>query len=386
MKKRAICTIVLISISMSSVLYGCGQAVTQAQETERINCICPSCGYEWTQTADGILVQDASDVIERPSIEMESTTEEVGTEVLQTQESTQVQETQTEITTEVTTEEPKEDLVSQLSEGEKQARRELQANLVNARQQLYALPNSPEKVLRINELDKQILANNVYDFSGKTVQFIGDSITEGVTAITNSDGVKMTYVQYANKYLKIGTLLENGKAGRMFSMSGGEDYSLAATRENTIYNGADVYVFYLGVNDYLATPPTKRYGNVNDMLSTAGYCGAVRQIMKHMQMYFSDREVIFVTAYPLGRTVTATYTDTGLTIQPTLTDYMDVLENLAKEYGFDVINLYDDKFMDCTSADVSNFFLEDGVHPNNVGHQILGEHIAAELSLLLGNK
>ena len=383
MKKRLVCAILVLSLS---ILPGCGNNVTEAEEIQKVECVCPSCGYEWVQTTDGTIVEKAEDILAHPTTEAESTTIEASESMMTTtvQESTTETEVQTEDITETQTEEIKVNPISQLSEGEKQARRELQADLKTARQQLYALPNSPEKVLQINQVDKQILENNVYDFSDKTVQFIGDSITEGITAMTDSDGTKLTYMQYANKYLNIGTLIESGMAGRMFADFGGKDYSLAATRSNTVYYDADVYVIYLGLNDYLSTPESKRYGNINEPMSTAGYCGAVRDFMKYMQLYFSDKQLVFVTAYPLSNTVTSNYTDAGMTTQPMLKDYMDVLKQLAKEYNFAVIDLYNDGFMDCTSAEVSNFFLADGTHPNNVGYQILGEHLAAELSLLLG--
>lgn len=67
--------------------------------------------------------------------------------------------------------------------------------------------------------------------------------------------------------------------------------------------------------------------------------------------------------------------------QPTLNDYMDVQRKLAKEYGFHVIELYNIGFMDCTDKESADFYLRDGLHPKDNGNIVLGEHIAAELSL-----
>lgn len=381
MKKRLVCAVLVLAIA---ILPGCGKTVTEAEEIQKIECVCPNCGYEWVQTTDGIVVEKAEDILVRPTTEDETSTIEETETMMPTTEQESTTEEQSVEETETQTEEIQVSPVSQLTEGEKQARRELQASLKEARRQLYALPNSPEKVLQINQIDKQILENNVYDFSDKTVQFVGDSITEGVTATVGPDGTKMTYVQYADKYLNIGNLIQNGKAGRMYSAHGGAEYSLQLGMDSIIYNGADVYVIYVGLNDYLATPEAKRFGNAYERTSTAGYCGSILQTMRYMKNYYSDRKVVFVTSYPVSSIVQCNYTDIGMTQQPTLADYVDVIEIMAKEFGFDVINLYDDGFMDCSSTDVSNFFLADDVHPNNVGYQILGEHIAAELSLLLG--
>lgn len=395
MKKRIISILLVASMLM---IQGCADlSFAKEQEEEHL---CPNCGYEWTEDEEGeiIPVEKLEDIIEKPTIQETETAIEVGTTPVETEQSetettelhteevvTEIQ-TSEEVTTEQETQSEIQTGIGQLSEGELQARRQLQANLKAARDEIYKLPNSVDKVNRINQLDQQILANNAYDFSDKVVQFIGDSITEGVTASFSEDGTKLTYVEYANRYLQIGNLITNGKAGRMFTDYGGPEYSVVQSIDNNVYFDADVYVIYLGVNDFLVVPPTgaKRYGNINDTMSTAGYCGAVRRFMNHMKQYFSDREVIFVMTYPINRQVGCQYSD--ITTQPTLNDYLDIQRKLAKENGFHVIDLYNTGFMDCTNSEVNNYFLDDGVHPSDAGYKVLGEHIAAELSLYLGQR
>lgn len=387
MKKRVLSIVLVLSMM---ALQGC-TALSQAKEKSYY--VCPDCGYKWTLGENGeiIPVEQFEEVIERATEqETESTstemTQSVG-ETVETESTTQtvVAETETQ-QTETENQEEQKSTVSQLTEGERQARKQLQADLRKARAELYKQPNSVDKVQQINQLDQQILSYNAYDFGDKTVQFIGDSITEAITAAYAEDGTKLTYVEYANRYLQIGDLITNGKAGRMYTNYGGEEYSVVQSIDNNVYFDADVYVVFLGVNDYLVVPPNdpKRYGNINDTMSTAGYCGAVRQFMNHMKRYFADREVIFVMMYPLNRTVTCQYSD--ITTQPTLNDYLDIQRQLAKENGFHVIDLYADGFMDCTNAEVNNYYLTDGIHPSDAGYKVLGEHIAAELSLYLGQK
>ena len=126
--------------------------------------------------------------------------EEIFSEAEASQEQTQMQETETQQTqaqqteeqtstteTENTTEaqspsyeHPNE--AAGLTEGEKEARKQQQANFAEARELLFSLPNSKDKTTKINQMDRQILANNAYNFAGTNIVFIGDSITEGVTA------------------------------------------------------------------------------------------------------------------------------------------------------------------------------------------------------------
>lgn len=387
MKKRIISILLVITMM---ALQGC-TALSQAKENEEY-CICPSCGYTWIENEDGeiIPVEQFENIIERESTqEVETTTvaetlsvEE--TETLVETETTQIQTTQ-EIETEQETQTEQPSAISQLTLGERQARIQLQEDLKATRDELYKLPNSVDKVQQINQLDQQILSYNAYDFSNKIVQFIGDSITEGITAEFDANGTKLTYVEYANRYLQIGTLLDNGMAGRMYADYGGEDYSVVKSREEAVYYDADVYVIFLGVNDYLAVPPTaKRYGNINETLSTAGYCGAVREFMNYMKRYFADKEIFFVMMYPIDYSVTCEFSD--MTMQPNLNDYLNIQRQLAAENGFHIIDLYGTGFMDCTNSEVNNYYLTDGIHPTDAGYKVLGEHIAAELSLYLGQK
>lgn len=303
------------------------------------------------------------------------------------------QETETipeETTAQFQTQQPVSDepddnkMVIELTEGELAARREQQANFAKARDSLYGAGDSLDKTEKINQLDRQILANNAYDFSDKTIVFIGDSITEGITSSVDQNGNYVSYVTYVNSYLHFGNVLNHGKGGRMFSAYGGEELSLAMNFGNVTNNSADIIVVLAGVNDYLCVADNKRFGSVTDTLTTGNYCGSVRYFMSQLKDYYGDREIFFVTMYDINRTSNSTYVD--FNGQPTLGDFMDAERKLAKEFGFHMIDLYDTGFMDCSSKEASNYFLSDGLHPKDNGSIFLGEHIAAELSLYFGQK
>lgn len=282
-------------------------------------------------------------------------------------------------------EEPDDDrLVIELSEGELAARRQQQANFAKARDSLYGAGDSLDKTDKINQLDRQILANNAYDFSDKTIVFIGDSITEGITSSVDQNGNYVSYVTYVNSYLHFGNVLNHGKGGRMFSAYGGEELSLAMNFGNVTNNSSDIIVVLAGVNDYLCVAENKRFGSVTDTLTTGNYCGSVRYFMSQLKEYYGDREIFFVTMYGINKTSNSSYVD--FNGQPTLGDFMDAEKELAKEFGFHIIDLYGTGFMDCSTKEASDYFLRDGLHPKDSGSIFLGEHIAAELSLYFGQK
>ena len=378
MKKKSM---VAMFMTMTVLLSGCGERTDLVKET-----VIMRDNENWTGCVEGCICYETAPTDKEqsseetsPESEQETMTQTAPAETQETIESEQEQSDTQESTTE-----PQEEDISQLSEGELVARREQQKNFEEARELLYTLKNSKDKTSRINQMDRQILANNAYDFSDKNIVFIGDSITEGITSAVDINGNRISYVTYADSYLHFKKTLNHGMGGRMFSVYGDEELSLALNFGNVTNVDSDIIVVFAGINDYLSTPANKRFGDVNDKLSTAGYCGSVRYFMKQLQEYYANREIFFVTTYNTTKTVECNYTD--INGQPTLNDYMEVQRKLAKEFGFHVIDLYSTGFMDCSDKASSDFYLRDGLHPKDNGNIVLGEHIAAELSLYFGEK
>lgn len=381
MKKKIVAVLLVLSMMTASA---CGKTDTQANANCQNGCTCENCPCcNSAQSESEIAQTEAADILAAAS------TEETVTETAPTQQQTTTEQT-TEPTTESHTTQETQTTVQEsapkLTEGEKKALRQQQAEFAKAREGLYGLTNSLDKTDKINQMDRQIIANNSYDFSDKNIIFIGDSITEGVTGGIDQNGNLVSYVNYTNSNLHFQNVINQGKAGRMFADYGGEEYSLSLDFGNVTNVDADIIVVFAGVNDYLAGSQNKRYGDINDTVSTAGYCGSVRYFMKQLQMYYSDREVFFVTMYNINKKPNCIYSDLKGKANPTLADYMDVEKKLAKEYGFHVIDLYSTGFMDCSTKEASDYYLRDGLHPKDNGNIVLGEHIAAELSLYFSQK
>lgn len=371
MKKRIVA--VLLASSLLGTVIGLTACGDKGQQTTSNTCNCNcnsngSCGCcccnqngQPAGTSDSALV--ATEVPETQS------TQQISTEAEQTEEQTDM--------TQQTQEQTKP--VSELSEEEKAARKEAQAQLAAQREEIYSMPDSLEKTQKINEIDKQILANNSFDFSEKTIQFMGDSITSAICGDTDENGVAISYTDYADDYLHFANCMNNGMAGRMFADYGGEELSFSLNMGNVLNNSANISVVFLGVNDYLSGQQNKRYGNMNDTESTAGYIGALRYTMKQLKANYPNQEFFFVTMYNISKTAESTYTDVAT--PPTLADYMETQRQIVESNGYHIIELYNTGFMDANDAATSSTYLADGLHPNNAGNIILGEHIAAELSL-----
>ncbi len=301
MKKRSV-TAVITVFAMALSLSACAE---RAQEDENVivresepasfagcaancGCGCSNCFCDGEAGTAAPETSAAASTQTVPETQTASATE------TQTQTQTPPSETQE-------TNETEGGMVVELTEGELAARREQQANLAKARESLYKAGDSLDKTTKINQLDKQILANNAYDFSDKTVVFIGDSITEGITSSVDQNGNYISYVTYVNSYLHFGNVLNHGMGGRMFAQYGGDELSLAMNFENVTNINSDIIVVFAGVNDYLCTPPNKHFGSVTDTMTTGNFCGAVRYFMKQLKEYYGDREIFFVTMYDINK-------------------------------------------------------------------------------------
>lgn len=387
MKRR----VLIILFAMMLMTTSCGKT-TQENTVCRCTCGGCTCGPHIQETNQEVVVEDANELLGMtsqtsavPSDDVVNITTEVESTTIETQgvEASEMKETQEVESLIEAIEEQKE--VKELTEGEKEARRQFMQQLAQQRENLYALPNSVEKTNQIAQIDTMIIENSVYDFSDKTICFVGDSITEAICGKLDEDGNRISYVDYVQDYLTIGDVLNRGMAGRMFSSYGGDDYSLSKKLDRVLYPLSNATVVFLGVNDYLSELQDKRFGEQNvDSYSDAGYCGSLRATMKYLKNNFGNQDIFFVLVYNVDRQVNATYTD--VTPMPTLEDFLDIQKSYAEHYGFHVIDIYSTGIMDLSDAKIEATYTPDGIHPNDKGNIVLAQHIAAELALYYSNK
>ena len=65
-----------------------------------------------------------------------------------------------------------------------------------------------------------------------------------------------------------------------------------------------------------------------------------------------------------------------------LKDYVNIIGKTAAQYGLPVLDLFDTSAIRAHIPDIAETLTTDGLHPNDAGHELLAEEIAAFLKKL----
>lgn len=204
--------------------------------------------------------------------------------------------------------------------------------------------------------------------TGKTIHFLGDSITEGAGA---SSGDRC--------YVSVLTSAEGLAAGNNFGIGGtriarqvqpsaeakfDRDFCL---RCDEMPLAADAVVVFGGTNDFghgLAP-----FGETGDNTPYT-FLGACEYLFAHLRQRYPDIPIAVVT--PLHRAEEdSPYGDGSKTHSRPLKDYVAGIRQAARRHGLPVLDLF--------TADPDPLPLglfPDGLHPNDAGHAILAGLIA----------
>lgn len=223
---------------------------------------------------------------------------------------------------------------------------------------------------------KDVIDNSTIDFSDKTIACLGDSITYG--ANSGSDDVSVTYEDIIKKRLNAKEVLNFGIGGSTIGDYWSDPMCL---RYVEIPKDVDIIIVFGGINDCFCCDE-EEFGNLKD-LEEETFCGDLNRLMKGLQESYSESEVFFVT--PLETVmcdILRNDGEHGYILDQKL--YSDAIIILAKQYGFNVIDLYNTKILSTYDSRIVKLYVEDNVHPNDWGYNILGTILAKEI--ILANK
>ena len=207
---------------------------------------------------------------------------------------------------------------------------------------------------------------------GLTVNFLGDSITEGhsVADIPNN--------RYDNVLKRICGLKETRNYGiggtriaHQFRPSTDAWWDLNfCGRAGKMNTEADVVVVFGGTNDY--GHGDAPFGKLGDM-DRGTYCGAVRWLMDYLTRNYPNSKIVFMTPARRLGDLEPSASDHRYYPSLPLKAYVDVIIETAKDYPIHVLDLYTNLGINPNLQEDRERYTAEGLHFNDAGHRVIAE-------------
>lgn len=213
------------------------------------------------------------------------------------------------------------------------------------------------------------------DLNGKKVNFLGDSITEGCCATYPAWG----YVEVLKRRLGLAEARNYGIGGtriarqRVPSEEAKYDRDFCS-RFMEMDPDADVVMVFGGTNDH---------GHGDAPLGTDAdrspdtFWGACHVLFAGLRQRFPRSEIVILT--PLHRVgESEPKPGSGAVLE----DYVTIIRETAVQYSLPVLDLFATSAIRAHIPEIAETLTTDGLHPNDAGHELLAEEIAAFLKKL----
>lgn len=214
------------------------------------------------------------------------------------------------------------------------------------------------------------------NIKGFNVNFLGDSITEGVGVADQANRydnrlAAMCQLSKVNNYSISGTRLAHqihpSEKPRYDLCFCGRAYDMDET--------ADMVVVYGGVNDYIHGDAP--FGEIGDT-TPATFCGGVYFLMHFLRETYGDKPILFMTPARsfLRKEVDDRYISSHAKKHPggkPLVAYVDMILETARQFDIAVLDLYRDLGIDPHDPAQFEAYTVDGLHFNDAGHAAIAQ-------------
>ena len=203
------------------------------------------------------------------------------------------------------------------------------------------------------------------EIKGLTINFLGDSITEGKGVLDPQNRV-VDRIAAKGKCICRNYGIGGTRIARQSKATDPTRYDLDYNaRFLCMDHNADLIVVFGGTNDFGhgdAPMGSKGDGSVYT------FYGAVQSLYTSIRTRYDSSQVIILT--PLHR-----FRPEEESMEPKLEEYVNVIRELAIESRFHVLDLYHNSKIRPQLENARETLVPDGLHPNDAGHAILAEEI-----------
>lgn len=210
------------------------------------------------------------------------------------------------------------------------------------------------------------------ELKGKIINFLGDSITEGIGASSK----EAVYHGILKKRCGLKDVFNYGIGGtriarqtEITSLLRDRDFIL---RAEMMDRNADAVVVFGGTNDF--GNGQAPLGTIEDRDKRTFY-GALHTLITNLITDYCGKTVVFMT--PLHR-----FNEDGRgawkpdgVVQHPLKDYVDAIKEVCEYYSVPVLDLYACKELAGNTPEWYAEYMPDGVHPSDKGHEIIANNL-----------
>lgn len=217
------------------------------------------------------------------------------------------------------------------------------------------------------------------NIEGFKVNFLGDSITEGVGV---TDRANCRYDNRLAAMCRLSAVKNYGIGGTRLAH---QIHASEKPRHDLCFCGraynldptADMVVVYGGVNDYLHGDAP--FGQMGDT-TPATFCGGVFFLMNFLRETYKGTPVVFMT--PARCYWNGNIDDRIPSIHPykqpdakPLLDYVEVILETAKIFDIPTLDLYHNLGLDAHDPECYKTYTVDGLHFNDAGHAVIAQRL-----------
>ena len=233
------------------------------------------------------------------------------------------------------------------------------------------LRTSYEETLEVNQADREWIAENQYDFSRMKIACLGDSITKAANLEDEEDYEQYAYPARLQELLGAQEVYNLGIGGSSIGRYWADAF---VDRYMEIPEDSDIIIVMGGTNDGFCVSD-EEFGSLEER-EYHTFCGDLDELMRGLRENYPDAQIFFATPLP---NVLQDYLMSEREYLLPQKKFVEVIQVLADEYDFELIDLYNSNVLDSHDANIITEYMPDGVHGNPEGYQILAEHFASEI-------
>lgn len=228
---------------------------------------------------------------------------------------------------------------------------------VTSSQCVYMEDGTTKLTDKIGQVNEQLAESMQGRFRTKKYVAVGDSITVGF--VTNP------YATIVGEKLNM-TVVNMGVSGSSIAQNTTSPDHII-DRIDTIPVDADIISIFAGTNDFGHNSFAGHYGVDGDNT----LYGAMKTIIEYVLQNYPNAQLFWIT--PLPRETMMTENGVGLILE----DYRNIIVDMCNEYGVPVLDFTHDGSINPRIASHKTIYASDGLHPVQLGHDIIAEKIAS---------